>query len=83
MEIPKISVIVPIYNVGNYIYECLDSIANQTMIDDLEVILVDDGSTDNCGYVIDRDFNAAINIKQYGIDYVNKTFHDIRQFNFI
>lgn len=37
----------------------------------------------NCGYVIDRDFNAAINIKQYGIDYVNKTFHDIRQFNFI
>ena len=54
MEIPKISVIVPIYNVGNYIYECLDSIANQTMIDDLEVILVDDGSTDNCGYVIER-----------------------------
>lgn len=37
----------------------------------------------NCGYVIDRDFNAAINIKQYGIDYVNKTFHDIRQFKFI
>lgn len=37
----------------------------------------------NCGYVIDRDFNAAINIKQYGIDYINKTFHDIRQFKFI
>jgi CDP-glycerol glycerophosphotransferase len=40
-----ISVIVPIYNVEDYIAECLDSVAAQTL-DDLEVVMVDDGSTD-------------------------------------
>ena len=41
-----ISVIVPIYNAESYLRECLDSIANQTY-KDLEVILVNDGSTDS------------------------------------
>ena len=49
-----ISVIVPIYNVEKYLKECLDSIANQTMINNLEVILVDDGSTDNSRYIVDE-----------------------------
>ena len=41
-----ISIIVPVYNVENYLEECLDSIKNQTYTD-IEVILVNDGSTDN------------------------------------
>lgn len=43
----KVSVIVPIYNVENYLVQCLDSIRNQTYTN-LEVILVNDGSTDGC-----------------------------------
>ena len=46
MSNPKISVIVPVYNVENYISECLDSIVNQTL-KDIEIICVNDGSTDN------------------------------------
>lgn len=54
MNRPKISVILPIYNVEPYIEECLDSILNQTMIDDIEVIMVDDGSSDDSRYTIER-----------------------------
>jgi len=43
---PKISVIVPVYNIENYIEECIKSILNQTLRD-FELLLVDDGSTDN------------------------------------
>ena len=50
---PKISVLVPVYNVERYIRECLDSIINQTM-KDFEVILVDDGSTDKSGVICDE-----------------------------
>ena len=42
----KVSIGVPIYNVAEYLPQCLDSILNQTF-KDFEVILVDDGSTDN------------------------------------
>ena len=42
----KISVIIPIYNVEAYLGECLDSILGQTLRD-IEVICVDDGSTDS------------------------------------
>lgn len=42
----KISIIVPVYNVENYLRECLDSLINQTLTD-IEIICVDDGSTDN------------------------------------
>lgn len=48
----KISVIVPVYNVENYIHRCLDSLINQTY-DNLEIILVDDGSTDTSGIICD------------------------------
>lgn len=50
---PLVSVIVPIYNVEKYLYKCIDSIVNQTL-KDIEIILVDDGSTDNSGKIIDE-----------------------------
>ena len=49
----KISVIVPVYNVEPYIRQCVDSIINQTY-KNLEIILVDDGSPDNCGKICDE-----------------------------
>lgn len=45
---PKISVIVPVYKVEDYLNRCVDSILDQTY-KDFELILVDDGSPDNCG----------------------------------
>lgn len=44
-ECPKVSVVIPVYNVADYLSECLNSILNQTL-EDIEVICVDDGSTD-------------------------------------
>ena len=48
-----ISVIVPIYNVEKYIKKCIDSIINQTY-KNLEIILVNDGSPDECGKICDE-----------------------------
>ena len=45
MNYPKISIIVPVHNSGQYIHECIDSVINQTFTD-WELILVNDGSTD-------------------------------------
>lgn len=53
MEKEKISVIVPVYNVEKYLPTCLDSLLGQTY-QNLEIILVDDGSTDNSGKICDE-----------------------------
>ncbi len=50
---PKVSVIVPVYNVEKYIHQCVDSILRQTM-GDIEIILVDDGSADGCPEICDE-----------------------------
>lgn len=50
---PTISVIVPVYKVEKYIHRCVDSILGQTFAD-FELILVDDGSPDNCGAICDE-----------------------------
>ena len=50
---PLVTVIVPIYQVEQYLKRCLDSIVNQTYRN-LEIILVDDGSPDNCGIICDE-----------------------------
>ncbi len=54
---PSLSVVVPIYNVSDYLVACLESLAAQTL-DDLEVILIDDGSTDGSGQLAE-DFAAG------------------------
>lgn len=50
---PQISVIVPVYKVEPYLHRCVDSILAQTFAD-FELILVDDGSPDNCGAICDE-----------------------------
>ena len=49
---PRLSVIVPVYNVEAFLPMCIDSILRQSM-GDLELILIDDGSPDNCGTICD------------------------------
>ena len=50
---PLVSVIVPVYNTEKYLDKCIDSICKQTY-SFLEIILVDDGSTDQCGVICDK-----------------------------
>ena len=49
----KISVIIPVYGVEKYLDRCVESVVNQTY-KDLEIILVDDGSPDNCPQMCDE-----------------------------
>ncbi len=50
---PLLSVIIPVYNVEKYLAECLDSVCAQTL-KDIEIICVDDGSTDGSGAILDE-----------------------------
>ena len=49
----KVSVIVPVYNVEKYLYRCLDTLVNQTL-KEIEIIIIDDGSKDNCPTICDE-----------------------------
>ena len=51
MDIIKVSVILPVYNVEKYLTRCLDSIVNQTL-KEIEIICVDDGSTDGSAKIL-------------------------------
>ena len=59
-----ISIVVPIYNVEKYLKECVDSILTQTY-QNLEIILVDDGSTDNSGKICNEYLNKDSRIKVF------------------
>lgn len=69
MNHPLISVIIPVYNVEAYLSECIDSILNQSY-KNIEVILVNDGSPDNCGLICDdyakRDTRIVVIHKKNG-----------------
>ena len=67
---PKVSVIVPVYKVENYLTQCLDSICTQTL-KDIEVIVIDEGDHDRCREIIDYfesidDRIVAVHEKQGG-----------------
>lgn len=83
---PLVSIIVPVYNVQRYLQKCIYSILNQNY-KDIEIILVDDGSTDNSGKMCDdyqaqysnvRSFhkkNTGLGLtRNYGLEYANGDF---------
>lgn len=51
--VPKVSIVVPVYNVEKYIVQCLESLRQQTF-HDIEIICIDDGSTDKSGSILDE-----------------------------
>ncbi len=50
VKTPKVSIVIPIYNVEKYIRSCLDSAVNQTL-KEIEIVCVDDGTPDNSGKI--------------------------------
>ena len=83
---PKVSVIIPVYNVEDYLRECLDSVINQTL-KDIEIICIDDGSTDNSLeilkeyaqrdnriFIIDRENRGVGKSRNEGIEKANGEF---------
>ena len=74
----KVSIIVPIYNVEKYLPKCLDSLVNQTL-DDIEIILVNDGSTDNSGIIAKQYYENHKNKIKY-LEKENGGLSDARNF---
>ena len=76
MDKIKISVIIPVYNVENYLRQCLDSITNQTL-KEIEIICVNDGSTDTSLQILEEYAHKdgriqIINIENSGIGAARK-----------
>ena len=81
---PKVSIIVPVYNVEKYLPKCLDSLVNQTL-KDIEIIIVNDSSPDKSQLIIDNYASKYPNLiktfikanggqgsaRNYGLDYVS------------
>lgn len=79
---PKVSVIVPIYNVEKYLKKCIDSLVGQTL-EDIQIILVNDGSTDSSGKIakeyaekypqkilyLEKENGGLSDARNYGIPY--------------
>lgn len=54
LEIPRVSILIPVYKVPEKLLrQCLDSVVNQTL-EDIEAVVVDDGSPDRCGQICDE-----------------------------
>lgn len=60
----RVSVIVPVYNVEKYLKKCLDSLVKQTL-DNIEIIIVDDGSTDSSSQIAKEYEEKYENVKYY------------------
>ena len=83
----KISVIIPVYNVDKYLEECLNSILNQTL-KDIELICINDGSTDNSAEILDnyakKDSRVRVfHRKNKGVGYTRNEAIDKAQGEFI
>lgn len=73
----RVSVVVPVYNVEKYLRQCLDSVINQDY-KDIEIIIVDDGSTDNSGIICDEyaekySFIEVVHKKNGGLGFARNT----------
>ena len=66
---PKVSIIVPVYNVVNFLPKCVDSILNQTF-EDFELLLIDDGASDGSAQLCDeyvlKDYRVHVFHKENG-----------------
>ena len=66
---PKVSVVIPVYKVEPFLRRCVDSVLHQTLTD-LDIVLVDDGSTDHCPQICDsyaqQDSRVQVIHKQNG-----------------
>ena len=87
MSSPKISVIVPVYNVEKYLSECLDSIVNQTL-KNIEIICLNDGSTDNSLSILQKYASKDKRIKiidkeNEGLGYTRKVGLDIAKGKYV
>lgn len=61
---PKVSIIIPIYNVEKFLSECLDSCINQTL-KDIEILCVNDKSPDNCSKILEEYSKKEVRIKVF------------------
>ena len=61
-EVPLVSVVIPVFNVNLYLSHCIESVLLQTYIN-LDIILIDDGSTDGCGEICDQYANKDDRIR--------------------
>ncbi|MBU8586943.1 glycosyltransferase [Priestia megaterium] len=84
---PTVSIIVPVYNVENYLVKCVNSILNQTL-DNIEIILINDGSTDSSGEIC-NDFAridervSVIHQKNGGLSDARNTGLDVAKGKFV
>lgn len=60
-----LSVVIPVYNVEKYIYRCINSLVEQSCFDEIEVLLIDDGSTDKSGVICDEYASMYSNIQVF------------------
>ena len=84
---PKVSVVIPVYNVGKQLEKCLDSVVAQTF-PDIEIIVVNDGSTDNSPEIIaryaDKDSRiVVIDKSNEGLAYARKSGIEAAQGEYI
>jgi len=87
-NMPKVSVIIPVYKVEQYLEECLKSVINQTFTD-IEIICVNDCSPDNCGEILkeysekDKRIKVINNEKNSGLSYSRNRGIDISSGQYI
>lgn len=84
---PKVSIIVPVYNVEKYIHRCVESLLNQTL-SDIQIILVDDESPDNCSTICDEYAKMYKNIqvihkKNGGLGFARNSGLDVATGSFV